>query len=653
MRGSIWRGSTAFRGRSPHQLLAVGFVVVAFVVVAAWNIGDAGFSHYYGAAARSMSSNWNAFFFGSFDPAATITLDKLSGFLVPQAISASAFGFHAWALALPEVVEGSVTIVASYVIAARWRGWPVGMIAVVATATTPLLASMFGHPMEDSLLTMSLALALLFWQSWLLSDRMLPFVFSALWVAVGFQAKMMQAWLIVPALVIGILLVGSASPVARLRRAALFTAIVLAASVLWMTVVQLIPAGSRPYFDGSTNNNIFSTVFAFNGLNRLFPNLLPGAAAHPPNAVLTGSAGPGPDASSLNLLLPVYTTQVGWLVPLAIAGTILIALRVFGSQRGRREADAIFGAVVATWLLTSATFLTLVRIPHTAYLAAISVQVAIVAGFAVVTLARCWQSGDKRARRIVVGVAAAQAGWVVTLLVLTNVAPTWLVVFVVATSVLSVALIVLRGTLRGWWATDRALAVLVCAAIVACPTVWTLATLDPLLDGSAVDAYAGPQLAGYPGDPSRLSTSPDQSSFEHFAIALPVLSAEDPRLDRVDTRFVAHVRRRVVAGNFLLATDSWARSASFILGGGYSVLTIGGYSGALATPTLAQFESLVRSGPLRFVVLGPDLADTGHSATRTDITQWVRSQCRLIRPPGVATGAGSKELWDCDQPPRS
>jgi len=66
----------------------------------------------YGAAARSMSQSWHDFIFGAFDPAGTVTIDKLPGDLWVQALSLRVFGFHIWALVLPQVVEGVLTCAA-------------------------------------------------------------------------------------------------------------------------------------------------------------------------------------------------------------------------------------------------------------------------------------------------------------------------------------------------------------------------------------------------------------------------------------------------------------------------------------------------------------------------------------------------------------
>ena len=208
---------SAFRGRPWYVPVGVAALALLAGTISGWNIGYHGYPVYYSAAARSMSENWRAFFFGSFDPAATITLDKLAGFLVPQALSARIFGFHPWSIALPQVIEGMVTVVAAYVVGARWKSIRCGFFAGAAVTCTPLLAAMFARGSEDCLLTMSLTLAFLCWQSALLNGRIRPLLIAAVWVGIGFQAKMMQAWFIVPGLAVGYLLGAPLPLVERIR----------------------------------------------------------------------------------------------------------------------------------------------------------------------------------------------------------------------------------------------------------------------------------------------------------------------------------------------------------------------------------------------------------------------------------------------------
>jgi hypothetical protein len=70
-----------------------------------------------------------ALLFAAFGPRATITIAKLAGSFVPQALSARIFGFHPWSLALPQVIEGVISVLAMYRAVRRWAGVMPGLLA--------------------------------------------------------------------------------------------------------------------------------------------------------------------------------------------------------------------------------------------------------------------------------------------------------------------------------------------------------------------------------------------------------------------------------------------------------------------------------------------------------------------------------------------
>jgi 4-amino-4-deoxy-L-arabinose transferase-like glycosyltransferase len=645
----------AFRGQRPTTMVLLAAIVALFGAVSAWNIGLAGFSEFYSSAAHSMSVSWRAFFFGSFDPGASITLDKLSGFLVPQAVSARIFGFSAWSIALPQVTEGMVTIVAAYVLGSRWKGAAAGILAAFAAATTPILASMFGHIMEDGLLTMSLALALLCWQTFALNStattRMAPLIFSALWVAVGFQAKMMQAWLILPALVVGILLVSRLSLGGRIRAALVFLVVAFVGSVLWMSIVQSIPAGSRPYFDGSTNDNVFSMVFGYNGFNRLIPNFIPGAA---PDFISHVFGHGVPGASRAKLVLPAYATQVGWLYPLALAGIVFTAVAIVSvvvrrlRQRGHElDSGIAMDVVVTVWLAASVVLLSLATIPHTAYVAAISVQVALLAASGIVQLGMLWRSGHLRGRLIAAIAVVAQTAWVVVLLGETKVAPSWLPWTVASTGIVAAVgmlFTVLSRTRRPLG--PRLVAAAALLAVFLAPVVWTGSVLDVHLGGTANDAYAGPHISSSPRFFRPQGTAAEVSTFTKFEISAPVLSNSNPRLTPAQRSLVDYTSKRVTRGAVLFLTSSWNTSAPYLIDAGFNVPAIGGFSESVPSPTLAGVESMVRAGTLRFVLLPIPNESRRVFALRKGIEPWVRSTCTAI-PKRVLPLVAQHTLWDC------
>jgi hypothetical protein len=82
------------------------FALIAIAALAglsyAWALNRDPLEPYYAASVRSMSMSWHDFFFGAFDPAGTITLDKLPGAFWVQALAVRAFGVHTWAIVLPQ-----------------------------------------------------------------------------------------------------------------------------------------------------------------------------------------------------------------------------------------------------------------------------------------------------------------------------------------------------------------------------------------------------------------------------------------------------------------------------------------------------------------------------------------------------------------------
>ena len=261
-RWEVWRSP---EGQPPWARPALLGIAAVAALLYARNLAGAGLAPFYSVAVKSMSVSWKAFFYGAFDPKATITIDKLAGSFLPQALSARIFGFHPWSLALPQVIEGVVSVLAMYRVVRRWAGPDAGLLAAAIFAATPIAASMFGHSMEDGALTMCLVLAADSWQRAVNQGRLRSLCWAGVWVGLGFQAKMLQAWIILPALGLGYLLAAPGGLGRRLRQLGVAGLVMLAVSLSWIALYTFTPAADRPYVDGSTNNSAVAMVFGYNG----------------------------------------------------------------------------------------------------------------------------------------------------------------------------------------------------------------------------------------------------------------------------------------------------------------------------------------------------------------------------------------------------
>jgi 4-amino-4-deoxy-L-arabinose transferase-like glycosyltransferase len=155
---------------------------------------------YYAAAVRSMSMNLHNFLFAAFDPAGTVTTDKLPGAFWIQALSVRLFGVRTWALVLPQVVEGALTIPVLYHAVSRIAGPPAGLLAAGILAIEPATVSLNRGNVSDTLMILLAVLAADATVTAMITGRRRSLLLAGATIGLAFQAKMIEAWLILPAL---------------------------------------------------------------------------------------------------------------------------------------------------------------------------------------------------------------------------------------------------------------------------------------------------------------------------------------------------------------------------------------------------------------------------------------------------------------------
>src|SRR5450755_2610155 len=127
------RGTTAVWVR----LVQVGLAALAAVVYV-FNLTVSGYANtYYAAAALAASKSWSAWFFGSFDAANFITIDKPPFALWIIGLSVRLFGLSSWSILLPQALAGMATVVLLFLTVRRTFGPAAATIAAVVMALTP------------------------------------------------------------------------------------------------------------------------------------------------------------------------------------------------------------------------------------------------------------------------------------------------------------------------------------------------------------------------------------------------------------------------------------------------------------------------------------------------------------------------------------
>lgn len=665
-----------FRGRPRWAIgTLIGILIVAGLLYS-WNIGFVGFSPYYAASAVSMARNPLALVTGAMNPSALITLDKLSGAFVPQAIAARVFGVHAWALALPQVFEGLVTVLAAWGIGVRWRGPVIGILAAAGTAFTPMLAAMFGRPMEDGLLTMASVLAVLAAQRAAIGGRGRWMVVAAFWVGVAFQAKMLQAWFMVPAVLLVYLLGASGAWRRRLLVAAGAAVATIAFSVSWITFIQLLPHGIRPYADGTTDGNFFTMVFGYNGIDRAIPGLWPDAV---PQLDSTRSFGSNVwldlQHSPIKMFLPGLTSQIGWLYPAALAGAAIEIVLLVPRLRRRLPTRLIersprdrvdIGMLVAlsVWIFMTALAFAHGWVPHATYYAPIAVPLALLAAVAGVDSLAWWRERMPRWRWVAPALVVATAAWQVVIAVTGAEAARFAAIpFALVGLAAAAVLAVLGGPAAGHPGRRAALrrtalpAIALLVAIGLAPVAWSSMVIFPGLGGSAADAWAGPRPIGVYGTvktntlgvPVATAVAATNATRKPtFRIRPPFEVVHTPRLDPAQRQLVDYTVAHVGKKHLLFATDNVAVATTIIIESRYDVLPMSGFSTMTPFPTLAGLQTYLRDGTIRYVLLDDPGVPHRPNPVMATVRRWVRATCTPVLHGEFRSGqTQTQTLYDC------
>ncbi|MQY34120.1 hypothetical protein SRB17_20860 [Streptomyces sp. RB17] len=644
---------------------ALLLLTVLAAVLYGWGIDHSQYHTFYASAVRSMTESWKAFFYGSFDPGNSITLDKLPGFLWPQALSARLFGFHPWALVLPQVLEGVAGLLVLHRLVRGWAGVDAALIACTAFLVTPVAVGLFRTAVEDPAFTLCLLLAAEATSRSARDGRLRPLLAAGVWVGLGFQAKMLEAWAVLPALALAYLLSAPLALRRRLLHLGVSALVMTAVSVSWMLAVTLTPAKDRPYVDGTTNNSAFSMVVGYNFLNRFsslgisaastgsvsatqgggrgvrgtgggglvrdargtaFARGTAGVTAGRPRA---GGFGGGQNGWS-KMFGTALAPQTGWFYPFAAVAAVCGLLWC----RGRPRTDRLRAGYVlwTTWLALYFLVFSAGSVGgHTYYMGVIAVPLAALTGAGSVLMWRAHRAGGRRAWALP-GAVAATAAWSAYLASRFPSFLPWLAPAVAVLGAAAVVLLLLARPGRPRFAGRLALAgpAAALAALLLAPSAWAVQVFNAGYRTSAMGAV-GPSamnrgFGAARSGPGRFGRAAWAGGRSFGQAALGGVRGAgrsgsggpggfggrggfggadaSGSLTADQRRLLDYTRAHQGSAAYVFVTSSWSTASPYILAAGAHVLPLGGFSGRVPFPTETRFRRLVDAGEVRYVLLG-------------------------------------------------
>ncbi len=591
---------------------------------------------YYAAAALSMSQDWGAFFTGALDTELFVSLDKPPVWLWPSALLIKAFGMSWATLFLPSAVAGvlSVLVLALAVrdgFGAGTRARVAGLLSAIGLAVSPLNVAIDRNNNPDALMLFGLLLAAWLTLRAVRSGRLLPLVAAGALVGLAFNAKYVQAYMVLPGLVLAWMLVADTSVRRRLAGLGAAAASTLAVSAIWPVSIALLPAAQRPWIAGTVDGSMLTRLTSIVDIH-LTPPLVPGGpAAFLINAFLSGEVFHAGPAGKSRLLSGVLADQVSWWLPLAAFAALVLAIGPLAT--GLRIAAGSGLVLWAGWLLSCWTVFSFMGgVLHPYYTSMLMPAVIALAASGLVVSWTHWRAGIPFGTATLVAQIALVSGWSVWVLVDTSAQrPDWLVPLVLAAGVLAAVLAAAVRPGAGTWV-GPVTAVLVAIAVLTAPATWSVAT-------ARQELFGGNPLAN------------QEDRYRPALLPPPVADGFMSQLDpEIDPSMVAHLIANKGESRWIAATlTAMAASPLILAADGEPVMALGGYDGRDPMPSLEFFRALVDSGAVRFVITPPAADGTTAFLQGPPITivNWAGTACTPVDLGGGPTVSGAAVLLDC------
>lgn len=235
-----------------------------------WNIWNAGSANtYYTAAIKSMTLSWHNFWYGAFDPAGFITVDKPPVALWFMAISAKIFGVHGWSVVLPSVLFGVGSVYLIYKMIQPKFGPIPARLAALAMTLTPIVVADSRTNNMDATLIFFLLLAGRYLQKSVDRQKIRDLLISFALIGIAFNIKMLQAYMVVPAMLLYYWLATRKKWPKKLGWAAIAMGFLAIFTLIWPLAVDNTDTSKRPYVGSSETNSVMELAFGYNGTQRL------------------------------------------------------------------------------------------------------------------------------------------------------------------------------------------------------------------------------------------------------------------------------------------------------------------------------------------------------------------------------------------------
>ena len=596
------------RSLSLREAAGLTLVIVLAAAVLFVNLQLCGLGNlYYAAGVKSMLQNPSNWFFAAYDPAGFVSVDKPPlGFWL-QTASVAVFGFSGFGLFLPQLLAALAGVAMLFFWLRPRLGFVPGLVGAAALAVTPILAAAARNNTIDPLLV-----PVFIGIGWSVvraveTRRVQGLYWAFGLLGLGFNIKMMEVLLIVPAMAVTWLWGGTGGIGRRIAHLAGSGALFLALALSWATAVELTPPDQRPYVGSTQHNSEYELILGHNGFDRLGVNRTRAAGAERRPDIGTAANRPAAQALRQELFQLGFNTsrpgplrffendslaeQTAWLAVFAV-GTIVAFAFHFPRVRTAVRGPLWLAVFLSVWFATELLYFSGTGgMFHTYYLVTWAPSVA---GLVAVGL-WLWRMRTERGARLTL-VAALGLALAIEAVLLCYAFPAvwpWIVTAGALAAAAAVILVLKQSQSFSWGV----------VALLVAPACFCAANLFVPGEGS---------------NPTARWTA-------------PLRAMQPPRSDKLEQYLAQHSS----TAEYPLAVPSSRQFADdLILQHGWKVIPLGGFMGSDPVLSPVEFTSIAGAGQIAYALVPAPSSDTARqrpdARANEEIFAWVRAHGTLV-----------------------
>ncbi|WP_186447381.1 ArnT family glycosyltransferase [Bacillus paralicheniformis] len=626
-------------------------ILLAALILNTYNIWqDDAANQYYLAAVKSMTQSFHNFFFASFDSSGFVSVDKPPIVLWIQTICAKIFGVYTWSVIMPQALAGAGSVYLLYALIKPKFGKGAARISALVMALTPIAVAVSRTNNIDSMLVFTLLLGTWCLMKAVKQGRLIWLLSAFGLIGLGFNMKMLQAFMVLPAFLLFYLIAAHANWKKKIVSAVLSLIVLTGVSLSWALAVDYTSADSRPYVGSSQTNSVLELAFGYNGTERLLGQTTGNArgdmngfgggmqqpngnaqtqdenrssdgsngqngAMQPPGADRTtddgsqgangGSqpptgGGPGGgqgggqsmnmfgtgDAGPLRLFQSALSGQISWMLPFALFGLLGMIISWF---RSRREKAGEMKETIfwAAWLAPVAGFFSIAGFFHHYYLIMLAPPIAALSGIGWYAMYGLYKNHKDWASYLLPAAVLTTTAFQVYILSAYTSQIGSAWMYVMGILGLGVTIALLM--LKRSHPFGKQLTIISLCVLLLTPVYWSATPI--LYGGNSVLPESGPQLQSSNGG--------------------GMFSSD------VDTGLLTYLRKNNTGEEYLFATLTTVTAAPYIINADENVMALGGFNGTDPILTVSELKNLVKEGKVKYFLISDN---SGNS----ELVSWIK-----------------------------